>query len=55
MKIGDKVIKEIIITTYGYVAIYKNFNGQMFSPFIRLVKPEPFILLQDYLQLSKNG
>lgn len=35
----------IIVTTYGYVAIYKNFNGQMFSPFIRLVKPEPFIYM----------
>ncbi|MDD2377389.1 MAG: permease-like cell division protein FtsX [Bacilli bacterium] len=33
----------IILTTYGYVALYKNFNGQIFSPFIRLIEPEPFI------------
>ena len=33
----------IIATTYGYVALYDNFNGQLFSPFIQLVKPEPFI------------
>ena len=35
----------IIATTYGYVAIFKNFNGQLFSPFIRLITPEPFISL----------
>ncbi len=35
----------IIITTYGYVAIFKNFDGQLFSPFIRLIAPEPFIYL----------
>jgi len=33
----------IIITTFGYVALYKHFDGQLFSPFIRLVTPEPFI------------
>ena len=35
----------IIATTYGYVAIFKNFNGQLFSTFIRLITPEPFIYL----------
>lgn len=35
----------IIATTYGYVTIFKNFNGQLFSPFIRLITPEPFIYL----------
>ena len=35
----------IIVTTYGYVVIYKNFNGQLFSPFIRLITPEPFIYM----------
>ena len=35
----------IIATTYGYVAIYTNFNGQLFSPFIRLITPQPFIYL----------
>lgn len=33
----------IIITTYGYTALYNNFDGQLFSPFIQLIKPEPFI------------
>ncbi|MBE6138158.1 MAG: ABC transporter permease [Firmicutes bacterium] len=33
----------IILTTFGYVALYKHFDGQLFSPFIRLVTPEPFI------------
>lgn len=33
----------IIITTYGYVALFEKFNGQLFSPFIRLISPEPFI------------
>ena len=33
----------IIITTYGYSALYNNFDGQLFSPFIKLLKPEPFI------------
>ena len=33
----------IIITVYGYVALYNHFDGQLFSPFIKLIKPEPFI------------
>ena len=33
----------IIITTFGYVSLYKHFSGQLFSPFIRLITPEPFI------------
>ena len=33
----------IVATTYGYVALYQHFNGQLFSPFIKLIKPEPFI------------
>lgn len=33
----------IIITTYGYTMLYKKFNGQLFSPFIQLIKPTPFI------------
>ena len=36
-------ILPIIATTYGYVALYQHFNGQLFSPFIKLIKPEPFI------------
>ena len=33
----------IIVVIYGYVAFYDKFNGQLFSPLIKLVKPEPFI------------
>lgn len=33
----------IILSTYGYVEIYKKFDGQLFSPFIQLIKPEPFV------------
>jgi len=33
----------IIITVYGYMALYNNFDGQLFSPFIKLLEPEPFI------------
>ena len=33
----------VLITVYGYVALYRNFNGQLFSPFIKLTRPEPFV------------
>ena len=35
----------ILITTYGYVAIYDRFSSTAnnFSPFIRLIIPEPFV------------
>ena len=33
----------ICATLYGYSAIYKHFNGQLFSPFVKLVPAEPFI------------
>lgn len=35
----------IIATMYGYTELYKNFNGQLFSPFIKLVSPQPFIFI----------
>lgn len=35
----------IIATVYGYSALYQNFDGQLFSPFIKLIAPEPFIYL----------
>lgn len=35
----------ILITMFGYVSLYKHFGGQLFSPFIRLVTPEPFIYM----------
>ncbi len=36
-------IVPVLITTYGYVSLYKNFNGQLFSPFIKLITPTPFV------------
>ena len=33
----------IILTIYGYDSLYEKFNGQVFSPFIKLIKPEPFV------------
>ena len=36
-------IVPIGITMYGYTALYKHFNGYLFSELIKLIKPEPFI------------
>jgi cell division transport system permease protein len=33
----------IIITVYGYFTLYDYFDGKLFSPFIRLISPEPFV------------
>lgn len=33
----------IVASVYGYVALYDNFDGQLFSPFIKLIEPQPFI------------
>lgn len=38
-------IVPVIITLYGYLALYNNFNGQLFSPLIKLIEPEPFIYM----------
>lgn len=35
----------IIATVYGYLSLYKQFSGQLFSPFIKLISPEPFVFL----------
>ena len=36
-------IVPIIVIIYGYVAFFEKFNGQLFSPLIKLISPEPFI------------
>lgn len=36
-------ILPVIITIYGYVAIYNKFGGKLFTQIIQLIKPEPFI------------
>ncbi len=33
----------ILIVIYGYYAMYRHFGGQIFSPLIKLITPEPFI------------
>lgn len=33
----------IIMTTYGYLAFYRHFDGYLFSELIKLIQPEPFI------------
>ena len=35
----------ILIVIYGYYAMYRHFGGQIFSPLIKLITPEPFIYL----------
>ena len=33
----------ILLIIYGYYAGYQHFDGQLYSPLIKLIKPEPFI------------
>ena len=33
----------ILVTVYGYVAIYNKFGGKLFTQIIQLIKPEPFV------------
>lgn len=42
----------ITVTLYGYSALYKHFNGQLFSPFIKLVPAEPFIYIVSLILLG---
>lgn len=40
------------VTIYGYSALYKHFNGQLFSPFFRLVNAEPFVYIVSLILLA---
>jgi cell division transport system permease protein len=33
----------VLLITYGYLAFYNHFGGHLFSPLIKLIKPEPFM------------
>lgn len=33
----------VCATVYGYVFLYRNFDGKLFSPFIKLIQPTPFV------------
>lgn len=35
----------VIVTIYGYFFLYENFDGQVISPLVQLIKPEPFIYM----------
>ena len=40
------------ITLYGYSALYNRFNGQLFSPFIKLIPPVPFVYTASLVLLA---
>ena len=42
----------IILSTFGYVKLYQKFDGQLFSPFIKLLTPEPFIYVISIVLLA---
>ncbi len=42
----------ITATVYGYTLLYENFNGQLFSPFIKLVPPTPFVYTVSFILLA---
>ena len=41
----------IAATIYGYMALYDKFGGQLFSPFIKLISPQPFVMYISALLL----
>lgn len=42
----------ILLVIYGYFAFYKSFDGQLFSPLIKLIEPEPFIYIASIIVLA---
>ena len=42
----------IVATIYGYVALYENVGGQLFSPLIRLIEPQPFVYITSLILLA---
>ncbi len=40
------------LTLYGYSALYNHFNGQLFSPFVKLVSAEPFVYIVSLILLA---
>ena len=42
----------IILTVIGYKELYKHFDGKMFSQFIKLVKPMPFVFYTSLILLG---
>ena len=42
----------IVMTIYGYGALYERFGGQLFSPFIKLIEPTPFVYTTSLILLG---
>lgn len=42
----------IIMVIYGYFVLYRHFGGQLFSPLIKLISPEPFIYIVSLVILA---
>ena len=42
----------IIITIYGYSALYNHFDGKIFSDFIKLIAPTPFVYFISILLVA---
>lgn len=42
----------IIITIYGYTALYNHFDGQLFTQFIKLINPGSFVYLVSLVLLA---
>lgn len=42
----------ILLTMYGYTALYDRFGGKLFSEFIRLIEPTPFIYYTSVVLLA---
>ena len=46
------VIIPIVVTMYGYFALYNHFDGELFSPLLRMISPEPFIYIVSLIILG---
>lgn len=42
----------IITTIYGYTALYDHFGGQLFTQFIKLIEPTPFVYFTSVVLLA---
>ena len=42
----------IFLTMYGYTALYDKFDGQLFSQFLKLIEPNPFIYYSSLILLG---
>ena len=42
----------ILVSIFGYAKMYQKFNGQLFSPFIKLITPEPFVYFISLVLLA---